>query len=93
MSESEYSYFIVPCIILALIPIIIFCGMIPYKIEQDKTIQIEGTITEKKIDRGFGTNYIFVIDSTDVPVSQTNYWKFSVGDYVIIYESGRIKLG
>lgn len=92
MTEHHPEYYY--CMVLALIPVIVICSFIPYKIEADMTIECEGLITEKKTDKGFGTNYIFVLNSTtDIIISKTNYNKFFVGDYVIIYKSGRIELG
>jgi len=57
----------------------------------DNKIEYEGLITQKRIEGGFRTSYIFILNNTtDVKISKDNYNKFSVGDYIIIYESLRI---
>ncbi len=73
--------------------VVIFVGaiLIPASIftvkgRPEREVYIEGIITEKNIERGFGSAYIFVLNgTTDISVYRWQYDSFSVGDYIKIY--------
>ena len=52
----------------------------------EREIYAEGFITEKNIEKGFGSAYIFVLNgTTDISVYKWQYNSFSVGDYIEVY--------
>ena len=65
------------------IPVLIFNVRVE---SPEREIYTEGFITEKNIEKGFGSAYIFVLNgTTDISVWRVQYESFVVGDYIRIY--------
>ena len=93
-TRNNNLIFVLVIIIVVISGIIVFVFFTGGWWNDDEVIY-EGEITRKKIDVEFrDTYYIFELNSTtDVLVNENNYNKFSIGDYIFIFESGKIELG
>lgn len=69
-------------------------GLIVNKQEEDRTLIGEGIVTDMRIVPEGGlvhkTYYYLEINGKDYPVEKEYYFKVEIGDYVKIYESGKV---
>ena len=73
---------------------LIMWGLIGVEQEKDRTLIGEGYVEDMRIEPQGGlihkTYYFLVIKSKDYKIEGDYYYKVNVGDYVKIYESGKV---
>ena len=88
--------------VLALLGLVflIFFGVtavIKYKTDRENKIIIgEGIVTDMEIQNDGGwassTLYLVSIDGKEFEVSEKQYYKINLGDYIIIYKGGKVTI-
>lgn len=80
-----------------LIASVIIIGMTG-TIETDNTIRAEGEVVDMKQDQSGhwlgGYDYFVQLNSSIkwYEISETNYWKIEIGNYIVIYKSQRVEI-